>query len=255
MLDEIWRLLGNLYRLIVAPAVKGDGGSKMFSNLAAALDLLNDVLENPITVKVVPYLLSLVVGLSLLSALSGPIKTLGTALGGLYTALKFIGGLGMGAANVIFSVAGSIVRLGIALVANPVGLILLAIAAAVVAVYFAFKYWDEINEALATAWEWFTKLSTPMKIVVGTLAVLAFMFSAIIATLVLVAAAIYGIVWAIKNWDKIVEVVTRVRRTPSSGSSRRRSPNSSLICPVTSRRLARRSSTSSRNSRTTCASC
>jgi phage-related protein len=208
VLDELWDLLGNVYNLIVAPTVEGDGGSKMFENLAWALGLLNDVLENPITAKVAPYLLSLVVALSLLSAVpdfvTGGIGKAFDKLGGALA--RFASGLtGIGNAEGIFATFGASLQGFLLGPAAPFILALAAIAVVAGGVYIAFRNWDTIIDWLKQAWEWFTKLEWPLKIVVG-----------ILATLVALSppgallTAILGITAALKNWDKIAEFVDRL---------------------------------------------
>ena len=205
VIDEIFRLIGNVWDLIVQPATS-DGGATMFSNLAGALDMLNDVLENPVTATVVPYLLGLATALGLLSLVPAPLLTglggavdiLARALGNLATT---IGGL----------LIKALAELSIALLTTPAGWVLLAIAAAALAVYLAFQHWDEVTAALQSAWEWFTKLSTPLKIAVGLLGVFAIMVVPLVAPILAFAAAVLAVTWALKNWETVLGVVTAVK--------------------------------------------
>lgn len=200
VLDQLWRLLGNVIDLIVKPAA-GDGGAKMFENLAGALDMLNDVLENPVTAQVVPYLLGLATALTALNLVGlspGKLFSLGEGLGKFTLALRGTEGL-----------SGTAAKLGAALA--PLAGALFILAAAIAAVALVWIFWDEVNATLSSAWEWFTKLKLPMQILVGTLLILAFLFSEVIATLVLLAAVAYGVVWAIKNWDKVVEAFNNAK--------------------------------------------
>ena len=81
VLDEVWRLIGNVFDLIINPAA-GDGGAVMLATLATAFDSVNGVLEDPLTAKIVPYLLASLL-LSVVLSFMG--KVFGTAIGGLTT--------------------------------------------------------------------------------------------------------------------------------------------------------------------------
>jgi TP901 family phage tail tape measure protein len=99
----------------------------------------------------------------MLNKLPGIAKALGTgaASGG-----KFVIQLGKMAAGGIVSgigalatgvkaVAGAFRALGLALLANPVVLIIIAIIAVIaLLVYLVIKYWDQIKAALKAAWDW-----------------------------------------------------------------------------------------------------
>lgn len=214
VLDEVWRLLGNVFRLIIAPAVSGDGGAQMFTNLATALDFLNRVLENPITAQVVPYLLGLVVALGLLSKVPTPILSgIGSALWWvtdhtLIAGLKELGSVVWWLAKKVFLAFIDVLwDLSVALLTTPAGWVLLAVAAAAVAVYLAFRNWDTIIGWLKQAWEWFDKLSLPLKIVVGAFAALALLANPVAQF----AAAVLLITAALKNWDKIVEFIFQAK--------------------------------------------
>jgi hypothetical protein len=224
VLDELWRLFGNVIDLIVKPAT-GDGGATMFQRLASALDFLNRVLENPTTAKVVPYLLGLAGALSVLSFLSGPIKALGAGFDVIKGFLGFVGNVGLGVAKILYGIADSLVSLGvgvgkaafsiiealakisIALITSPAGLVLLTIAAAATIVYLSFRNWDTIVEVLKKVWEWFMNLALPLKILVGIAAATVL----ILNPWLLFVGALVALGGAIKNWDKVVEVLTNVK--------------------------------------------
>ena len=220
VIDELFRLLGNVIDLIVKPTT-GDGGALMFERLAFALDILNDVLENPLTAQIVPYLLGLIVALKLLALLATPIDAIGKAFGLLSSALSGLaqvlgfagqaiyGGFSLIARGLLLLAGGfgaviqGLVSLSIALVTTPVGLIILGIAAAIGILVAAFIFWDEIIAALKAAWEWFTELSGVMKVVIAIAARLL-IFNVVTGPIIAFGAAILGIVAIIKNWDAVV---------------------------------------------------
>src|SRR5262245_36285470 len=77
----------------------------------------------------------------------------------------------------------------------------LAIVAILVGAFvIAWLKWDQILDILKSAWEWFTKLNTPMKILVGTLAALTVALNPFVQG----AAAILLLVAAFKNLDAVV---------------------------------------------------
>ena len=167
VVDEIFELIGNIFDLIVQPTVE-EGGETMFSRLTTALDALNDVLEKPMVKKLVPYLLGAFVGLQLLSTLSGPIRVVGTAIENLGKAFHILAvGLDIALTPLdlmLKFLTGTAVGTAVA--------VLLALAAAVVLVYLAFTNWDKIEPILGDAADWFSKLSTPVQVLVGYLGAL-----------------------------------------------------------------------------------
>ena len=194
VLDEVWRLLGNVYNLVIAPAVEGDGGAVMFERLATALDLLNDVLENPITAKVVPYLLGLFVGIQLLSTAGKAAEALDkftTSLGLVGDKIKALPT--MPGKFMEFMTTGSF-----GAVATP----LLAVAAAAGLVYLAFQNWDAIVDFLEPVIDVFKELAWPLQVVA--------------TWLVTALLALNPIAWAIaiagflKNWDDIWQKIVDI---------------------------------------------
>src|SRR5215510_801786 len=124
----------------------------------------------------------------------------------LVTGIKFtslIGGLinlfgGMAGAE--FAV-GPMASLGAALGAVAVPLLVVAAAAAV---FFAvWKFWPQIEGFIQRAWEWFTKLSLPLKILVGVFAALSLVMISAFAPILLLVGAIIGLVAIIKHWDAV----------------------------------------------------
>ena len=210
VLDEVWELLGNLFELIIAPAA-GDGGSVMLERLATALGYVNTALEHPMAAKIVPVILGIATGLAVLSFMGKgviAIETIATNIGKLSSAL---GGL----VNVVRGFAG----FGpLAATLAPLTPIILAFAAAIALFVAAWYFWPQIEGFIISAWEWFTKLNTPMKILVGTLAAFAFLLTGPIG---LGVAAILGIVavfkhfeavkeWVVDAWDAIWDFFTRL---------------------------------------------
>ena len=82
---------------------------------------------------------------------------------------------------------------------NPLGLLVLAIGALVVGVILAVKYWDKLSGVVQKAWDWFLKLSPPIKLVALSLALPLFPIIALIA----------GIVRLAKNWDAVWGAILR----------------------------------------------
>ena len=187
VLDEVWRLLGNVFDLIIQPAVEGDGGAVMFERLATALDLLNDVLENPVTKEVVPYLLGLFVGVQLLSTAgktAEAIDKFSKSMSKLSDMIKKIPDIPANFMN--FMTTGTF-----GAVATP----MIAVAIAAGLVYLAFQNWDTIVDFIQPAIDVFEDLAWPLQVVATYL-----------GTILL---ALNPIAWAIaiagflKNWDEI----------------------------------------------------
>jgi len=167
----------------------------IIKGFTAAVDALADVLSSPIAQAIAPVIAEIAAAFFLLKhalpiSLIKDLFSLGKGLSGLAEGSAAAGGLeGFGAA--------------LAPIAGP----LLAVAAAVAAIWAVWHFWDQIVDGLQAAWEWFTKLNTPLKILVGTLAV---MTAVILGPLVAVIGVVLGVVAAFKNWDKIAAFVDRV---------------------------------------------
>ena len=196
VLDEVWRLIGNLFDLIVKPAA-GDGGATMLDRLATALGYVNTALEHPMAAKIVPLILGIATGLSVLSFMGKgvtAIETIATNIGKLGSAIG-------GVANVVRGFAG----FGpLAATLAPLAPVLLAIAAAIAIFVAAWIFWPQIEGFIISAWEWFTKLNTPLKILVGTLAAFAFLLTGPVG---LGIAAVLGIVAIFKHFEAVKEWV------------------------------------------------
>jgi hypothetical protein len=151
--------------------------------LTMAIDGLATLLSNPVVQAVAPTLVTLAGAITVFGWIAGPVVKIAGALETLWGVFTFIaGGTALGVIVGVF----------------------IAIAIAVGAFIAVWKNWDTINDALASAWEWFTKLSGPMKIVVGVLAALV---ALAMGPLAAGAAALYGLVWVFKNFEKIKEWV------------------------------------------------
>ena len=195
--DALLHLADALVGLLDATAGTGSFVT-IIEGIARVIELLAEVMANPIVAEITKNLIFLAVGFKAIEMVIGPLAVLGK--GGVL--LGFAEGL-IGLAGPTEAASGAFFSLGIAMA--PVVAVLLALAAAVAAVWLTVKYWDDINAALAAAWEWFTKLSTPLQIVVGLLAGVA---AIVMGPLLGVAAVIYGIAFAIKHWTEILDVLT-----------------------------------------------
>ena len=86
-----------------------------------------------------------------------------------------------------------------ALYANPIGLVVLAIAALIAGIVLAVKYWDKVTGAVMKAWDWFWKLGKPIKILAAIL----------LLPLAPIIALIAGIVLLVKHWDKLWSAIPK----------------------------------------------
>jgi hypothetical protein len=156
--------------------------SSTVSTFALALETLARIMENPAVQAIVPYLV----------AFGGAMKVLGFLVGPMIGVIETIDRLQ---------------KIQWAAMATSIGtfaVVLISLAAAVAVVWAVWHFWDEIVASLQVAWEWFTALNTPLKILIGTLAGFV---AIVLGPILLLPAALLGVVAAIKNWGAIVEFV------------------------------------------------
>jgi len=163
------------------------------------------VLSDPLVAEVAPTLAAIYGGLAVfkflkLDNLAKDVFAVGSGFLNLGKGL-FATGEGVAAAKA----AGGLQSLGATLA--PIAGPLLAVAAAIAAIWAVWHFWDEIMAGLKTAWEWFTKLSTPIQILVG---ILAGMTAIIMAPLLGFIGLIFGVIAVFKNWEAIAGFVDRV---------------------------------------------
>lgn len=200
----------------LADAVSGTGFGDALVKLAGALvDLIGSFAGSSTMVETIDALTSVIetfakmLSSPVVAAITPTIATLAGAFFVLKLALptsliKAVWAI----TEALLGMAGVEVTLaGVTAVLAPFALAVLAVAAAVAAIWAVWHFWDQIVGGLAAAWEWFTKLNTPLKILVGTLAVFAALG---LGPILLIPATLLAIVAAFKNWDKIVDVVGRV---------------------------------------------
>jgi hypothetical protein len=193
--DALKNLADSLIGLIEAAGGTGTLSSTI-GTLALAIDGLATILSNPIVQAIAPVLVTIAGGIAALSFILTPVKVIVSALGSLGTALTGLAGF------VGFESFGAMMgALGTALL--PVLPVILAVVAAVAAFIAVWHFWPEISGFIAEAWDWFTKLSTPLKILIGVLGGFIILTNPIL----LGAAAIIALVAAFKNFDKVKEWV------------------------------------------------
>jgi phage-related protein len=175
--EALGRLADSFIGLLDALAGSGTLSSTV-ETLAGAMDLMASALANPIFQTITPYLFTLLGVLKGLSILAGPLRLLVPVISGLGSALAFLAG-------------GS----AIAVLATVLG----ALALSVGAVYLAFQNWDTIVGWLEEGYEWFSKLSGPVKILAGAFGGLVILTNPI----GLFATAVLGITAALKNLSEI----------------------------------------------------
>lgn len=145
---------------------------------------------------------------------------LATALTGLMWTVSTVAS-GLGVLAPVFGVVGTAAQLAGAAALNgglaaatgwaaalwPVALVVAAIAAVGAAGYALYRYWDPIKAWFVNMWERFKKASLGAKIVIAAVAVgIGAAIWIVLGPIALIPAAIIGVVYAIKHWDKIKKV-------------------------------------------------
>ena len=87
--------------------------------------------------------------------------------------------------------------LNIAMHANPIGLIILGIAALIAVTVVVIKYWDKIVDVFKRAFDWLKKASLPVKLLAAALLLPAAPIIALVA----------GIIWLKKNWESVWKAI------------------------------------------------
>ena len=89
--------------------------------------------------------------------------------------------------------------LNIAMHANPIGLIILGIAALIAVTVVVIKYWDKIVDVFKRAFDWLKKASLPIKLLAAALLLPAAPMIALVA----------GIIWLKKNWESVWKAIPK----------------------------------------------
>ena len=89
--------------------------------------------------------------------------------------------------------------LNIAMTANPIGLIIVGIAALIAVTVVVIKYWDKIVDVFKRAFDWLKKASLPVKLLAAALLLPAAPIIALVA----------GIIWLKKNWESVWKAIPK----------------------------------------------
>ena len=89
--------------------------------------------------------------------------------------------------------------LNIAMSANPIGLIIIGIAALIAVTVVVIKYWDKIVDVFKRAFDWLKKASLPIKLLAAALLLPAAPMIALVA----------GIIWLKKNWESVWKAIPK----------------------------------------------
>ena len=87
--------------------------------------------------------------------------------------------------------------LNIAMTANPIGLIIVGIAALIAVTVVVIKYWDKIVDVFKRAFDWLKKASLPVKLLAA----------ALLMPVAPMIALVAGIIWLKKNWESVWKAI------------------------------------------------